>query len=230
MRYDQKIIDDVRSANNIIEVIGDYLPLKRSGANFKCQCPFHNEKTPSFIVSPSKQIFKCFGCGKGGNVFSFLMEYEKINFDEAIQKLAHRAGIILPKKEVSPEKQTLYNELYEIYKVSQNYFRNNLLKDETFAKNYLYSRGLTDATLNNFNVGLALDKWDDLFKYLTKKGFRRKSLSESGLFSVKNDKTYDKFRNRIVFPIFSSDGKVIAFGSRIYKEEDDRTAKYLNSP
>ncbi|MCK4359650.1 MAG: DNA primase [Candidatus Cloacimonetes bacterium] len=230
MRYDQKIIDDVRSANNIIEIIGEYLPLKRSGTNFKCLCPFHNEKTPSFMVSPSKQIYKCFGCGKGGNVFNFLMEYEKINFNEALQKLAQRVGITLPKREISAEKQTLYNELYEIYKISEKYYKNNLLKDGTSAKNYLYSRGLSDDTLNTFKVGLALDKWDDLHNYLIPKGFKKKSLSESGLFSSKNDKTYDRFRSRIMFPIFSSDGKVIGFGSRIYKKEDTDSAKYLNSP
>ncbi|MEA3474949.1 MAG: DNA primase [Candidatus Cloacimonadota bacterium] len=230
MRYDQRIIDDVRSANNIVEVIGEYLPLKRSGANYKCRCPFHNEKTPSFMVSPSKQIFKCFGCGKGGNVFTFLMEYEKINFNEAVQKLAQRAGIKLPQKEISAEKQTLYNELYEIYKIANQYYRDNLLKAGKLALEYLHSRQISDETIKTFQIGLASDRWDDLSNYLKKKHFGQKSFSKSGLFTERQGKVYDKFYSRIMFPIFSSDGKVIAFGGRIYKEEDDRGAKYLNSP
>ena len=230
MRYDQRIIDDVRSANNIVEVIGEYLPLKRSGANYRTLCPFHQEKTPSFMVSPSKQIFKCFGCGKGGNVFTFLMEYEKINFNEAVQKLAQRAGIKLPEKEISTEKQTLYSELYEIYKIANQYYRNNLLKSGAFALKYLHSRQISDETIKTFQIGLASDRWDGLSNYLKKKHFGQKSFSESGLFTERQGKVYDKFYSRIMFPIFSSDGKVIAFGGRIYKEEDDGAAKYLNSP
>jgi len=230
MRYSQKIIDDVRSANNIVEVIGEYLPLKRSGANYRTLCPFHQEKTPSFMVSPSKQIFKCFGCGKGGNVFTFLMEYEKISFNEAVQKLAQRAGITLPQRGISTEKQTLYNELYEIYKVANQYYRNNLLQSGAFALKYLHSRQISDETIKTFQIGLASDKWDELLNHLKRKGFSKKSLSESGLFSEKEGKTFDKFRSRIMFPIFSSDGKVIAFSGRIYQENDDRAAKYLNSP
>ena len=230
MRYGQRIIDDVRSANNIVEVIGEYLPLRRSGASYKCNCPFHNEKTPSFMVSPSKQIFKCFGCGKGGNVFTFLMEYEKINFGEAVQKLAERAGISLPKKEISSEKQTLYNELYEIYKTANQYYKNNLLKMGIYAKKYLYSRKITDETIKAFQIGLATDKSENLLNYLKKKGYKKGSIRESGIFTEKDGYFYDKFYNRIMFPIFSSDGKIIAFGGRIYQKEDDRAAKYLNSP
>jgi DNA primase len=230
MRYDQRIIDDVRSANNIVEVIGEYLPLKRSGANYKCRCPFHNEKTPSFMVSPSKQIFKCFSCGKGGNVFTFLMEYEKINFNEAVQKLAQRAGITLPQRGISTEKQTLYNELYEIYKVANQFYRNNLIKSGAFALKYLHSRQISDETIKTFQIGLTSDKWDDLLNHLKQKGLRKESLSESGLFSEKEGRIFDKFRSRIMFPIFSSDGKIIAFSGRIYQENDDRAAKYLNSP
>jgi len=230
MRYSQKIIDDVRSANNIVEVIGEYLPLKRSGANYRCLCPFHQEKTPSFMVSSSKQIFKCFGCGKGGNVFNFLMEYEKINFNETVQKLAQRAGIKLPEKEISTENQTLYNELYEIHKIANQYYRNNLLKAGRLALEYLHSRQISDETIKTFQIGLASDRWDDLSNYLKKKHFGQKSFSESGLFTERQGKVYDKFYSRIMFPIFSSDGKVIAFGGRIYKEEDDRAAKYFNSP
>lgn len=229
MGYDQKIIDDVRAANDIVQVIGEYIPLKRSGTNFRALCPFHQEKTPSFMVSPSKQIFKCFGCGKGGNVFTFLMEYEKISFTEALKRLADRVGISLPEKEISPAKQTLYKQLYDLYQSAHTHYRANLQKNEE-ALQYLYSRNLTDDTIHTFQLGLASGPKNSLFNHLKKNGLDKQLALQSGLFSSKNDVLIDKFQNRIIFPIFSVDGKVIAFGGRIYQDKDNRQAKYINSP
>ncbi|MBS3741787.1 MAG: DNA primase [Candidatus Cloacimonetes bacterium] len=230
MRYNQQTIDKVREANNIVDVINSYVPLKKSGANFKTRCPFHDEKTPSFIVSPSKQIYKCFGCGKGGNVFTFLMEYEKITFPEAVQKLAQRAHIKLPEKEGSSQKQSLYNEMYKIYELAHKYYSKNLQKKGKEAKNFLKNRGVESDTIKKFQLGLAPDKWDGLVSFLKGKGLSKKAVMKSGLFSQKNQRIYDKFRKRIIFPIFSTDGKILAFGGRIYKEDDDSSVKYLNSP
>ncbi|MGC9337214.1 MAG: DNA primase, partial [Candidatus Cloacimonadia bacterium] len=229
MGYDQKIIDDIRAANDIVQVIGEYIPLKRSGANYKALCPFHQEKTPSFMVSPSKQIFKCFGCGKGGNVFTFLMEYEKISFSEAIKRLASRVGITLPEREISPERQTLYIQLYDLYQSAHKYYRANLKKEEA-ALQYLYSRHLTDDTIHTFQLGLAPDQKNSLFNYLKKNGLDKSLALKSGLFTSRNDELIDKFQGRIIFPIFSVDGKVIAFGGRIYQNNDKWQAKYINSP
>jgi DNA primase len=229
MGYDQKIIDDVRAANDIVEVIGEYIPLKRSGVNYKSLCPFHQEKTPSFMVNPSKQIFKCFGCGKGGNIFTFLMEYEKISFGDAIKRLADRAGITLPERDISPEKQTLYTQLYKLYQSASKYYRENLKKEET-ALQYLYSRNLTDDTINTFQLGLAPNKKSGLASYLRKNGLNKNLALQSGLFTPQDDILIDKFQNRIIFPIFSVDGKVIAFGGRIYQDRDKRDSKYINSP
>ncbi|MEA2104636.1 MAG: DNA primase [Candidatus Cloacimonadota bacterium] len=230
MKYDQQVINDVRTANNIVDIIGEYLPLKKAGVNYNCRCPFHNEKTPSFVVSPSKQIFHCFGCGKGGNVFSFLMEYEKINFVESVEKLAKRVGITLPQKEVSKQQQSLYKEMYSIYETANEFFIRNFRDNGKSALEFLSNRNIQSDTLSKFHVGLSPDEWDALVKELKGKGFRANTVMQSGLFSMKNDRIYDKFRSRIIYPIFSVDGKVIGFGGRVYQEGDDVSAKYLNSP
>jgi len=231
MRYDQNLLDDIRSANSIVDVIGDYLPLRRSGANYSAPCPFHSETQASFMVSPRLQIFKCFGCGKGGNVFTFLMEYEKITFNEAVQKLADRAGIKLPShEESSPEKRSLFNALYGMYEAALRYFCHQLSVKENNGLTYLKKRNIDDKTIKTFNLGLALEKPHGLYNQLQKKGFSKNIIMKSGLFTSSNGDVRDKFFDRIIFPVFSTDGKVIAFGSRIYKEEDDRGAKYLNSP
>jgi len=231
MRYDQTLLDDIRSANSIVDVIGEYVPLKKGGADYKAPCPFHNETKPSFTVSPRLQIFKCFGCGKGGNVFTFLMEYEKITFNEAVKKLADRVGIKLPAyKEQSKEEKSLYNSLYGIYESALRYYYNNLTSKENDGLAYLQSRNISDKDIKTFNLGLALKTQSALYAHLTKRGFSKNALAKSGLFASSNGGFRDKFFERIMFPVYSSDGKVIAFGSRIYKEGDDRGAKYLNSP
>ncbi len=230
MHYNQQTIDKVRDANNIVDVINSYVPLKKSGANFKTKCPFHEENTPSFTVSPSKQIFKCFGCGKGGNIFNFLMEYEKITFPEAVQKLAERAHIKLPEKSTSPQKKSLYKEMYKIYELAHQHFTSNLKQKGEKARNFLKQRKIETETIKKFEIGLALDEWDGLVKFLKGKGLSRKAVLKSGLFSQKKNRIYDKFRNRIIFPISSADGKILAFGGRIFQENDESDVKYLNSP
>ncbi|HHE40938.1 MAG TPA: DNA primase [Candidatus Cloacimonetes bacterium] len=231
MRYDQNLLDDIRSANSIVDVIGEYVPLKKSGADYKAPCPFHNETKPSFTVSPRLQIFKCFGCGKGGNVFTFLMEYEKITFNEAVKKLADRVGIKLPAyKEQSKEEKSLYNSLYGIYESALRYYHNNLTSKENDGLAYLQSRNVSDKDIKTFHLGLAQKTQSALYEHLIKRGFAKGALAKSGLFANSNGGLRDKFFDRIMFPVYSSDGKVIAFGSRIYKEGDDRGAKYLNSP
>ncbi|HHI88139.1 MAG TPA: DNA primase [Candidatus Cloacimonetes bacterium] len=231
MRYDQTILEDIRSANSIVDVIGEYVPLKKSGADYKAPCPFHNETKPSFTVSPRLQIFKCFGCGKGGNVFTFLMEYEKITFNEAVKKLADRVGIKLPVyREQSKEEKSLYNSLHGIYESALRYYHKNLTSKENEGLTYLKSRNVSDEDIETFRLGLAQKTQSALYDHLTKKGFSNDALAKSGLFASSNGGFRDKFFERIMFPVYSSDGKVIAFGSRIYKEGDDRGAKYLNSP
>ncbi len=231
MRYEQNLLDDIRSANNIVDVIGDYLPLKRSGANYSAPCPFHSETKASFMVSPRLQIFKCFGCQKGGNVFTFLMEYEKITFNEAVKKLADRAGIKLPTfEETSPEEKSLYNSLYSIYETALRYYQKNLIKKDNPGLLYLKDRNVSEKSIQTFKLGLALETFNGLYAYLQKKGFSKKALAKSGLFTSSDSGERDKFFNRIMFPVFSADGKVVAFGSRIFQEGDDRGAKYLNSP
>lgn len=231
MRYDQNLLDDIRSASNIVDVIGEYVPLKRSGANYMAPCPFHNETKPSFMVSPRLQIFKCFGCGKGGNVFTFLMEYEKITFNEAVRKLAERAGIALPVyQEQSKEEKSLYNSLYGIYESALRFYHKNLAEKDNAGLAYLSSRNISDKEIKVFQLGLSLNTPASLYSYLKKKGYSEKILNKCGLFTSSNGTLRDKFFDRIMFPVYSSDGKVIAFGSRIYKKDDDRGAKYLNSP
>ncbi len=231
MRYDQTLLEDIRSANSIVDVVGEYVPLKRSGANYTAPCPFHNETKPSFMVSPRLQIFKCFGCGKGGNVFSFLMEYEKITFNEAVKKLADRVGIKLPAyKEQSKEDKSLYNSLYGIYESALRYYQNNLTTKDNDGLAYLKARNVSEDDIKTFRLGLALKTQAGLHGHLAKKGFSKNALAKCGLFTSSNGGLRDKFFERIMFPVYSSDGKVIAFGSRIYKEGDDRGAKYLNSP
>ena len=225
----QNIIDNIREANDIVSVISEYLPLKKSGVNYKCRCPFHNEKTASFIVSPSKQLYKCFGCGKGGNVFSFVMEYEKLNFPEAVEKLAERVHINIPKDKLSTERASNYKQIYDINEQAMEYFCSNLILHGDNALAYLKSRNLSSDTIKYFHLGLALDAWNGLMDYLKRKGHNEKTLLSAGLIKKSEQRLSDKFWKRIIFPIYSVNGKVIGFGGRIYTN-DQQGPKYLNSP
>ncbi len=229
-RYSDEIIDDVRQSNDIVDSISQYVRLKRSGRNYFGLCPFHNEKSPSFSVSPDKQIFHCFGCGVGGNVISFIMKIEGISFVEAVQMLAERANIALPtlQNNVDTAKEELKAKVYGVNEFAAQFYHQNLYKPEAkIAQEYVKKRKLTQSTLEAFQIGFS-GRFDELFKNLKKQGFGEKEILESGLVN-KNDKGQyiDRYRNRLMFPICNVRGRVIAFGGRVL---DDSKPKYINSP
>ena len=232
MRYSDDIIEEVRVKNDIVDVISQYVKLQRKGSSYFGLCPFHNEKTPSFSVSPAKQMYYCFGCGAGGNVFTFIMEYENFSFGEALKFLADRAGVELPQIEYSREAQeqaNLRSSLLEIQKSAASYFYYNLRRENgKTAYQYLKSRGLSDETMQKFGLGYSDKYSDDLYQYLKKKGYSDELLLESGLFHVDEHRgIYDKFWNRVIFPIMDVNNRVIGFGGRVM---GDGMPKYLNSP
>ena len=229
-RYSDEIIDDVRQSNDIVDVISQYVRLKRSGRNYFGLCPFHNEKSPSFSVSPEKQIFHCFGCGVGGNVFTFLTKIEGINFVEAVQQLAERANIQLPTLEnnVDSAKEALKAKVYKVNEFTAKYYHENLYRPESkIAQEYIKKRKLSNETLKAFQIGFS-GKFDELYKELKKQGFEDREILESGLVNKNERGQYiDRYRNRLMFPICDVRGRVIAFGGRVL---DDSKPKYINSP
>nr|WP_294678304.1 DNA primase [uncultured Blautia sp.] len=232
MRYSDDIIEEVRMKNDIVDVISQYVKLTRKGSSYFGLCPFHNEKTPSFSVTPSKQMYYCFGCGAGGNVYNFVMEYENYSFGEALSHLADRAGVELPKIEYSKEareKAERRGTLLEINKLAAQYFYYQLRREGGQAAwNYLTGRGLTEETIRKFGLGYSDKYSDDLYKYLKGKGYSDELLRESGLFNVDESRgMYDKFWNRVIFPIMDVNNRVIGFGGRVM---GDGKPKYLNSP
>ena len=232
MRYSDDIIEEVRMKNDIVDVISQYVKLTRKGSSYFGLCPFHNEKTPSFSVTPSKQMYYCFGCGAGGNVYNFVMEYENYSFGEALSHLADRAGVELPKIEYSREareKAERRGTLLEINKLAAQYFYYQLRREGGQAAwNYLTGRGLTEETIRKFGLGYSDKYSDDLYKYLKGKGYSDELLRESGLFNVDESRgMYDKFWNRVIFPIMDVNNRVIGFGGRVM---GDGKPKYLNSP
>lgn len=232
MRYSQEIIDQVTQANDIVEIISQYTQLKPKGRSYMGCCPFHSEKTPSFSVSREKQLYHCFGCGESGSLISFVMKAENMTFPEALQYLADRGGVTLPKQEMSKAemaKEKLQQNIYEMNRLAANYYYKNLQRNPE-ALSYLKDRGLTDETIRDLGIGLAPEGWHVISTAMTKRGFREDDVVSSGL-SLKNQNggLYDRFRGRIIFPIQNSRGKVIGFGGRKWKE-DDQGPKYLNSP
>lgn len=230
IRYSDEIIDEVRQTNDIVDIISQYVRLKRSGRNFFGLCPFHNEKSPSFSVSPDKQIFHCFGCGVGGNVFTFLTKIEGIGFVEAVQMLAERSNIQLPTLENSGDtaKEILKSKVYKVNEFAAEYYHQNLYKPESkIAQEYIKKRKLSNETLKSFQIGFS-GKFDELYKELKKQGFEDKEILESGLVNRNDRGGYiDRYRNRLMFPICDVRGRVIAFGGRVL---DDSKPKYINSP
>lgn len=229
MYYDEKLIDEIRSRNEIVGVIGGYVSLKRAGSNYQGLCPFHSEKTPSFSVNPARQTYKCFGCGKGGNVFTFLMEYENITFPEAVESLAGRVGITLPKYNMTEEARRAADRrerMFELYKKAATYYYRMFYSEKgKFAKEYIEKRGLSPETMKNFGIGYSDGS---LYRYLKEEGYDDAFLAKSGLFTFDERRgVNDKFFNRVMFPIFDRNGKVIAFGGRVM---GDALPKYLNSP
>lgn len=232
MRYSDDIIEEVRMRNDIVDVISQYVKLNRRGNTYFGLCPFHNEKTPSFSVTPAKQMYYCFGCGAGGNVFNFVMEYENYTFGEALQHLADRAGVQLPKIEYSKEAKEKADRkaaLLEINKLAAGYFYYQLRREcgnQAYA--YLKGRGLSEATIKKFGLGYSDKFSDDLYKYLKSKDYEDDLLKDSGLFNVdERHGMYDKFWNRVIFPIMDVNHRVIGFGGRVM---GDGKPKYLNSP
>jgi len=224
----QDIVDRVRDAADILDVVSQYVDLKQRGANYFGLCPFHGEKTPSFSVAPAKQIYHCFGCSSGGNVFTFLMEYQKITFPEAIKTLADRYNIPIQFEEGDSGSE-LYSSLYELHTIAVKLFQDNLFSQRgKSALTYLIDRGLKEDILKQFKVGFAMESWDQLVKQCTGKGFTKSHINQSGLFTKSEKGTFDRFRSRIMFPVHHPSGKPIAFGGRIFEVDDP--AKYLNSP
>ena len=231
MRYSEETIEEVRQANDIVDVISQYVHLKRSGRNFFGLCPFHNEKSPSFSVSPDKQIFHCFGCGVGGNIFTFLTKIEGITFIEAVQNLAKRANIQLPTIEGNLqdlEREKLKQKVYKVNEFVAKYYHENLYKNTSkIAQEYVKKRKLNNETLQSYQIGFS-GTFNELYKELIKQGFEEKEILETGLVNKNNNGTFiDRYRNRLMFPICDIRGKVIAFGGRVL---DDSKPKYINSP
>ena len=232
MYYPDEVIEEVRSSNNIVDVIGSYVRLQKKGSSYFGLCPFHNEKSPSFSVSPNKQMYYCFGCGAGGNVFTFIMEYENQTFPEAMKVLADRAGIALPEAELTEEQKRERNKrqlLLEINKTAANYFYYQLNNEQgQQAREYLENRKLSKETQIHFGLGYASKYSNDLYLYLKKKGYSDQILKETGLLTYdEKHGAHDKFWNRVMFPIMDVNNKVIGFGGRVM---GDGTPKYLNSP
>ncbi len=232
MYYPEEVVEEIRSRNDIVDIIGSYVKLQKKGSNHMACCPFHNEKTPSFSVSQSKQMYHCFGCGVGGNVFTFLMEYENYTFVEALKVLAERAGVDLPEMEYSDEAKRaadLKSRLLEVYKEAAKYYFYQLKSERgQGALQYLKERALSDETIKHFGLGYSNKFADDLYKYLKNLGYDDELLRQSGLVTMEESKgVYDKFWNRVMFPIMDANNKVIAFGGRVMGEG---TPKYLNSP
>ena len=247
MAIPSETIEQIAAANDIVEVIGSYFPLKRAGANYKALCPFHQEKTPSFIVSPSRQTFHCFGCGAGGSLFRFVMDYEHTDFPSAVRKLAARVGITVVEKrgaadeDRQPETRRM---LLKLHGEAAEWFHENLIKREVGepARKYLKQRGITVEIAKRWQLGFAPNEWDAFGSWARARGYEARDLITSGLVKTKDESdapnaqrtahatsSYDRFRGRIMFPICNDVGEVIAFSGRLLKDAEG-AAKYLNSP
>ena len=232
MYYPEEVVEEVREKNDIVDVISGYVKLQKKGANYFGLCPFHNEKSPSFSVSPGKQMYYCFGCGAGGNVITFLMEYENYTFPEALKFLADRAGVALPKMEYQKEAREqadLKARLLEVNKLAANYFYHQL-KSPAGQAGYRYlhdKRELKDPTILRFGLGFSNKTSDDLYRFLKEKGYEDSFLKETGLVTIEERGGRDKFWNRVMFPIMDIHNRVIGFGGRVM---GDGEPKYLNSP
>lgn len=229
MYYEEDFVEEVRQRNDIIDVISSYVNLKRTGSNYVGLCPFHNEKTASFSVSPGKQMYYCFGCGAGGNVFTFLMEYENLTFVEALEQLAEKAGMELPQKSNLAEDRRMRDmrdSILQVNKLAANYYYARLKSEKgKIGYEYLSGRGLSPETIVKFGLGYSDS---NLYRYMKSKGYQDEVLKETGLFTYDEKKgPYDKFWNRVMFPILDRNNRVIAFGGRVM---GDAKPKYLNSP
>ena len=232
MRFSSELLEEIRNRCDIVDIVSEYIPLKSAGKGFKALCPFHDEKTPSFMVSPEKQLFHCFGCGEGGNVFNFVMKLEKSDFSEAVKILAKKANITLP---VNEKKETLLDKqkdrLYKLNSLVVSFYKECLFRTARGKKiiNYLFKRGINDKTIERYKLGYAPPGWDILMNFLKKKGYSYEELEKAGLAkkSKTEGKFLDYFRDRLIFPIFNLQGKTVGFGGRVL---DESLPKYINSP
>ena len=226
-RVPEETIERIRNTADIYDVVAQYVDLKKRGRNFFGLCPFHPEKTPSFSVAPDKQIFHCFGCGAGGNVFSFIVEHEKISFIEAVQQLGQKYGIEVDYQ--SGPSNKIFSSLYDVHDLAVKLYHSILFSEKgKSALDYLHNRGLTDDTIKTYQIGFAPDSWDTLSNTIKPSSFKDAIYEKTGLF-IKTDRGWrDRFRSRVMFPIYHQSGKAIAFGGRIFNRDDP--AKYLNSP
>ena len=233
--FSTAVLEQIRAASDIVDVIGSYLPLKKAGANFVALCPFHKEKTPSFNVNAHRQIFHCFGCGKGGDVFTFVKEYESIDFVEAVRRLADRAKIVLEYERSPGENQTkhLKESLLQIHEQITQRWQNALANEASgqLARDYLAKRGLSEEAVKLFRLGAAPDLWDDTVNWATSKGYELELVEKAGLILRRQEGSghYDRFRGRLMFPICDEQGRVIGFSGRVLSG-DEKAAKYVNSP
>ena len=234
MRYSDEILDEVKRSNDIVEVVSQYVSLKRSGRNYFGLCPFHNEKSPSFSVSPDKQIFHCFGCGVGGNVFTFISKIEGIGFKEAIEVLAEKANIVLPKNNdyVDSAKEELKAKVYKVNTFTAEFYHKKLYDPSSkVAQEYVKKRKLNNETLKSYKIGFS-GNYDELYQALKKEGFQDQEILESGLVNKNENGTHiDRYRNRLMIPILDERNRVIGFGGRILTEDKSpKNPKYINSP
>ncbi len=224
--YPQELIDRIREAADIVDVISSYLPLKKSGANFTARCPFHTEKSPSFNVNPARQIWHCFGCGEGGNVITFVMKHENMSFPDALALLASRTGIPLPRHEEGEDSSYIYN----INKIAAEFYQKQLKNAPAFVADYIKKRALNAETVEKFRIGYAPDAWDSLYRHLVEKKITPNEIGKAGLTKLSSaGNPIDRFRNRLIFPIVDEHNRVIAFGGRALAA-DEKGPKYLNSP
>jgi DNA primase len=225
----QELVREIKEKNEIVAVISEYMTLKRSGRGLTGLCPFHSEKTPSFNVNPDKQFFYCFGCGKGGDVISFIMKAENLDFIQAAQRLAQRAGIVWPEQQSASEEDRKKDQLYKITKLATTFYHHCLLKMESGlkARQYLEKRNIAPAACEKFNLGYAPSGWHHLTEVFRQKGVSMELAESIGLVSFGENGYYDRFRDRLIFPIYNIKGNVVGFGGRVF---DDSHPKYLNSP
>ena len=227
------IIDQVQDRVDIVEVVGSYIPLKKAGRNYRAPCPFHHEKTPSFMVSPEKQIFHCFGCGAGGNVFGFLMKYERLEFPEAVRSLAQKAGVVVPsERRESAQEASATSLLYAANELATGFFQRNFKEDKNGrqAYDYLIKRGLTQEMISAFKLGFTSSGRENLLSFARQKGVSPEILEKTGLAIARQSGGYfDRFRNRIMFPIIDMKLRILGFGGRVFLKEDE-SPKYMNSP
>lgn len=224
----QEEINQIRSNADIVEIIGSYIPLTQKGKNYFCVCPFHDDHAPSMSVSLEKQIYKCFSCGATGNVFTFVQNFENVSFQQAIAIVAGKIGMQITSENFQPKENTKYKKEYEIMSLAEKYYSNNINTAKgSDAKKYLLERGLNEEIIKEFKIGVSLDEPNSLYLLLTKKGYDEKTLDALGLISRNNNRSFDLFTRRILFPLWNVDGQVVGFSGRIYRNEN--SAKYINT-